>query len=289
MPSSREIVGVLGLDGARPTPKLQSRHVQLRAVRPADYPFLYNLSVGNPSAFRWRFRERQPSFEEFINSSMRSTVFCDFLVEEVKPHRAAGYAVCYRADFRNRHASIALQGIPELEGRGVLVEAGELLIDYLFGYWDFEKLCAECPEFNLGVFKSGLGGLFSEEGCLRNHERFLGRFWDLYLLAVHRDTWEERGNAQVHRHEAASVLSLDEMGRAVTFSVFVGTLRDEFQLAEGVTGDVRLSDLGFDSIQVYELICLIEEVSGAIVEDQELESLRTIDDAYSLYLEKVTR
>ena len=123
-----------------------------------------------------------------------------------------------------------LQGTPELEGRGILLEAGELLIDYLFSYWDFEKLCAECPEFNVGAFKSGLGGLLSEEGCLRNHERFLGRFWDLYLLAIYRDVWEERANLPTDNHGTISVLSLDEMGRAVEFSVFVKALCVEFPI-----------------------------------------------------------
>ena len=67
-----------------------------------------------------------------------------------------------------------------------------LFIDYVFTCWDFHKLYLEVSEYNAGQFQSGIGRLFDLEARLREHLWYGGRHWDELILALYRQTWEER-------------------------------------------------------------------------------------------------
>jgi RimJ/RimL family protein N-acetyltransferase/acyl carrier protein len=267
-----------------PHPLLESHHLRLRIVSPPDYPFLYQLAVGTPQAYRWRFRTIQPSFEEFVNSYLRQGIFRHFVVEQTKVQRPVGYAVCYAADIGNGRAYIGLQGSPQYANRGILIGAGRMLIDYLFTEFEFQKLYADCPGFVFDSFASGLGGAFVEEGRLRNHERFRGRWWDLHILALYRKDWlnSPRGDRFVGAVQA------NESGQGVTFEQFVAALMVEFDLDQyEITESTSLTELAFDSVQIYELLCLIEE-AGTPVNDVAVQALATVGDMHRIYLESIT-
>ncbi len=65
-----------------------------------------------------------------------------------------------------------------------------LFLEYVFRGWSFRKLYFELPEFNLAQFSRGVNRLFVEEGRLREHLYYDGRFWDKVILALYRTTWE---------------------------------------------------------------------------------------------------
>jgi hypothetical protein len=50
----------------------------------------------------------------------------------------------------------------------------------------------EATETSYGFFRSGLKRFFREEGCLREHTFWDGRYIDVMILAVYRDTWVEQ-------------------------------------------------------------------------------------------------
>jgi RimJ/RimL family protein N-acetyltransferase/acyl carrier protein len=269
-----------------PQPSLRSPHLMLRIVTPGDYPFLYHLAIGTPDSYRWRFRGSQPSFEEFVQTHLRQGIFCHFVVESDKLKRPVGYAACYAADMRSRRAYIAIQGAPELANRGLLIDAGRMLIDYLFSEFEFNKLYAECPGFVFESFRSGLGSPFVEEGRLHNHERFRDQWWDLHILALYRNDWPP---VSQFGSQFTMALQANDYGQGATFDEFAIALKGEFNLeAYGLAESTLFTaDLGFDSIQIYELICLIEEI-GEPVNDAAVENMATVGDAYGIYLQSVT-
>jgi len=66
-----------------------------------------------------------------------------------------------------------------------------LFLQYVFTCWNFRKLYAEFPEFNLPLFESALRrGYCQLEGRLREHVYFGRRYWDLLTVAVYRDVWD---------------------------------------------------------------------------------------------------
>lgn len=266
---------------------LMSRRLLLRPIVPGDYPFLYQLATAPTEAYHWRFRGRQPSFDDFVRS-LHSDVFVQYLIVRRHDGRPLGLVACYRADHRNRHAFIALQGVPRLQGTGALIEAGRLFVDYLFRCYEFDKLYAECPGFNMVRFTSALGGLLVEEGRLRGHERMFGRSWDLHLLALYRRTWEQRSPSMEERVTARlSELNAGNGAAPLPIEEFCVLIAREFDLEpDEVCPESRLvEDLGFDSVQMYELLCILEEL-GCYLEDGTFAATVTVDDTYFHYVQR---
>jgi len=103
-----------------------------------------------------------------------------------------GLVTAYNPDFRNGFVSLAAA---KFEGRRhpspVFIEGVALFIDYIFTSWNFRKLYIESGELNVPQFGSGIGWLIEEEGRLRQHRYFGGRFWDEYIMSIYREKWDE--------------------------------------------------------------------------------------------------
>jgi acyl carrier protein/RimJ/RimL family protein N-acetyltransferase len=253
--------------------------LRLRELVPSDYPFLYRLSASPEGMFRWRYRGPQPGFEEFVRS-LRTGVLVQFVIAALDSNTPVGLVVCYGADFRNRHAYVALQATP---GQSSALGAAALFVDFLFRSYDFDKLYAELIEYTFRDLRSGIGRVFELEGHLRGHERFLGRSWDKYLVAIYRSSWTSL--RAFSRESLITSDSTDPSSRAkLTEEQFVETLRVALELeGEPLQSSSRLvEDLDFDSIRFFELAALIEEM-GVKITDIELRSLETVEDAYRIY------
>lgn len=159
--------------------------VRLRPVTIEDSRSLYALSTNPETGFRWRYRGRIPSLEEFTENLHRD-VLTQFVVSAPKSHEVIGHVAAYRADFRNGHCYIGAVVRPNLIGSGMGAEGAVLLVDYLFANWNFRKIYLEAVSFNVPQFVSGMEKGIRCEGRLTDHHYHDGRFWDLLLLAVHR-------------------------------------------------------------------------------------------------------
>jgi acyl carrier protein len=160
--------------------------------------------------------------------------------------------------------------------------AGGVFIDWLFSSFGFEKLYAELPGFNYSSFASGIGKLIVEEGRLVRHEYSGGRWWDLHLLAIHREQWNAERKLQTKTRSdlpapGSSGLDFDEM-----CSVLASELGFD---PDGLNPDTRLvEDLGLDSVSHFELLLLLEEL-GADVKIETLSSLSSLSDVHFAYLQ----
>lgn len=170
-------------------PALEGRTVRLRPIRPTDLDWLYDLSVGGSTGWRWRFRGVTPEPSRF-SELLHQGVLVQHVVE--RPGRGPiGLVVAYQADLRNRHAHLGALFDPEHHRLPCTIEAVALFLDHLFMLWDLRKVYVEAPEFNLGQFASALGSYLEEEARLREHEFHDGRWWDQVTAALHRTTWDE--------------------------------------------------------------------------------------------------
>ena len=170
---------------------LVGRRVLLRPIQNEDYEYLYDLSTCEENIFRWRFRGRTPSPEEFSQSLWQS-VLCQFIVESIESGSPIGLVLGYRPEFQSGLCYIAAVTDPRYQGFGVAIEGIGMLVDYLFRNWRFRKLYAESLEFNFRMFSSGEGSAFELEATLREVEYFDGRLWDLHYLSISRKRWDER-------------------------------------------------------------------------------------------------
>jgi RimJ/RimL family protein N-acetyltransferase len=194
-----------GVDGSRERsaagtmpepPPMAGRRVILRPVYPEDYGFLYSLAVSPEIGFRWRYRGAVPAYDVFLRE-LWAGILVQFMVCDVATGEPVGFVVAHSADLKSGFAHVAVLMSPPAMGRGWGVEAGALFITYLFATWSFRKLYAESLAFTWGAVASGVERVFREEGCLRDHEFYQGRYWDLHIAAVYRTDWERGAIARL--------------------------------------------------------------------------------------------
>ena len=72
-------------------------------------------------------------------------------------------------------------------------------------------------------------------------------------------------------------------------ATFTEVLTEEFGIeADQVTNEATFEALGLDSLDVVELTLVLEEKTGVKLEDEELEDVRTVQDAIDKVKEKQT-
>jgi RimJ/RimL family protein N-acetyltransferase len=171
---------------------LEGEFARLRPLAQNDYAYLYDLSLSAENNARWRYRGATPSPERFV-SDLWSGVLAQFLVETPEPRKRAGLVVAYNADLANGTVYLGVL-IDNAHHRKVWpLEGVMLFVDYLFQNWTFRKVYAETTEFSAAHFSSGAKTLFEEEGRLREHQYFQGRYWDYIYYSLTRKRWEENG------------------------------------------------------------------------------------------------
>jgi hypothetical protein len=166
------------------------RGIELRAVVPELYSYLYDLFVGQHEVgIRWRYRGATPSPDDFARN-LHYGVYAHYVGVRVNTDQIVSYVSAYRADSRDGHCYIAAAVPEELRLRtGAGIVSLGLLIDSLFINAPFRKLYAEAAEFNLHQYASAIPKFFEIEGRLTEHEWFEGRFRDVYILSLTRDRW----------------------------------------------------------------------------------------------------
>src|SRR5205085_8880596 len=117
------------------------------------YDFLHCLSTSEELAFSWRRGGAAPTREAFLQW-LGDGPFAQFVVRSSVHADPIGYLFAYDPDFANRLAFQASIFAPELIGRGWIVEASALFINYLFATWDFRKLYFQTTPISMERFSS---------------------------------------------------------------------------------------------------------------------------------------
>jgi RimJ/RimL family protein N-acetyltransferase len=174
-----------------PAPRLVGKDVYLRAVTPADYPFLQQIEMSSSVAPRWRFRGRTLSPADWAQAFWRDVLVQHMIVER-RHDEAIGLAIAYRANFQDGYAYAAALRFGS-QATPLMFFGLALFIDHVFSFWDLRKLYFETPEYNYSQFASGEGRWFEIEGRLQAHRFYGGRHWDELILAITRERWTEQG------------------------------------------------------------------------------------------------
>jgi RimJ/RimL family protein N-acetyltransferase len=178
---------------------LRSHRVRLRTIPDADSTFLYEL-MSSPQAGGWvRFAGATPSLEQ-IAATLWDNVLAQFVVESVSARQPLGLVAITSPNFRDGWAYLSAVGTPAAQGSGLVAEGVLLAFDHAFRSWPFRKIYMEVSETSYPAFRSGLGRFFVEEGLLREHAFWEGRYTDLHILSVPRSTWLAEAPTALGRH-----------------------------------------------------------------------------------------
>ncbi len=169
---------------------LDGLRVRLRPIHPQDYPALFKIETGLFLGSRWRHRGTTPSYERFV-AALFEGVLAQFVVVSKASSIPRGYVTLYNANLAAGWAYVAATKFDDHDHTGEVLHGAALMLDYAFEGWPFHKLYAEVSSSTIGAFRSMIGRVFVEEGCLTDHEYGAGRRWDLHVLAVSRARWSQ--------------------------------------------------------------------------------------------------
>jgi RimJ/RimL family protein N-acetyltransferase len=185
---------------------MHTQRIRLRTITDRDRHFLYELMTSPQAGGRVRFAGATPSPDR-IATSLWESVLAQFIIEGSGSGEALGLVAITSPNFRDGFAYLSALGLPTVQGSSLIVEGVMLGFNYAFLTWPFRKIYMEAAEESYTEFKSGLGRFFSEEGCLRQHTFWNGRFMDLVILAVYRETWDQHAPRMLNRLCAGAVKS----------------------------------------------------------------------------------
>jgi acyl carrier protein len=182
---------------------------------------------------------------------------------------------------------VALCGDPDVDRRGLGVEALGVFLEYLFTMWNFHKVYFEIPAFNFKRLAPSISDYFTQEGTLHDHLFYGGRSWDMYIYSVTRTRWSylARSNDVVQfglgrrRHDGEH----DE--GTLGIDAFVSLVAKSLEIDSPMTPDATWEELGVDSLGMVELEALFDEMTGNTVISTELHTNSTLRDAYLRYCE----
>lgn len=173
-------------------PSLRGKFMSLRAPTDKDIAAWFEWRQDVENLHTWSVFRRVVSLEEaaeeFRNMLHNSIVM--MIMTNSAPNRPVGFVQAYSISQIDGYAHLLTFVSPRHAGPRVGAEASLRFSDYLFTYLNLRKLYAEVFDFNQASLSALTTGGFREEGCLKKHIYFAGRFWDQHKLALYAEDAE---------------------------------------------------------------------------------------------------
>lgn len=171
---------------------LTARGVVLQPITESDYPGLRRLELGERMLHHWRFGGHTPSPERYAQILWDGVYSQYIIVERSEQARPVGFVMLYDVDLVHGWGYLgAARFMDGVMGSALFIEGFAAFLDLSFKLAPLRKVYFEVPEYNLDTFQSAIGPLLEVEGVLREHRFFASQLWDVHVLAIRRDNWEE--------------------------------------------------------------------------------------------------
>jgi RimJ/RimL family protein N-acetyltransferase len=181
-------------------PSRTGRWVSLVPVTNRFVEFLYQLAINEENGFRWLLAGAVPPPDVFQQNLWKG-VLAQFVVLERRSSAPIGVVVAYNPEFNHGFAYLGADFAPTVETTGLGIEAVDIFIEYVFGTYNLRKLYLEVPEYNLPSMSHLAGGVFKEEGRLRQHTFYQGVYWDRHMLALYRQDFDSVPRTHLGRRQ----------------------------------------------------------------------------------------
>ena len=177
-------------------PSLQKNAIRLRPLNPNDFRMLFEWhSRADELAMWWTDRRRMafPDFVEDLEHRLRGSIFIFLMIDKLHEGEVetVGFTYAYQVNLIDRYAYVCTYLRREFTGQGIGPIADLLFAEYLFATYGFRKLYAEIYGYNEVSLKTAQRHGFVEEGRLKAHRWFRDRFWDVHILSITRERFDE--------------------------------------------------------------------------------------------------
>lgn len=183
---------------------LKGKRVILRGIRREDLPLLcqFNNDVevevagGGDPPLPQSLERLQAEWDKSASEGGRDSSWFAMEVDGKLVGQCAlhGFEFCKGIN-HNVELGIGI-GDKECWGKGYGREAVELLLDYGFRYWNLHRIWLNTHSENERAIRCYQACGFVEEGRLREHLWWNGRYVDMVYMGILRAEWEKRPEAR---------------------------------------------------------------------------------------------
>jgi ribosomal-protein-alanine N-acetyltransferase len=174
---------------------IEGKTIELRCIEHEDLPqiaewrnqkeirkYFFNKSLISMSA-------QEKWFERYLEDPSKE-IFTAVSKQTAKP---VGMIGLYEIDANNHKAEIGstMVGDPAMWGKGIAAEMIGLVLKYAFEDLNLNRIYAYAVEYNAGSVRVKEKCGFQVEGTLRQDHYANGRFYDVQLLGITREDWED--------------------------------------------------------------------------------------------------
>ena len=162
--------------------KFEDENAFVAISQDAKYQRFYDESDCEPN----KYRELTKLFIEQANENPRKSY--QLAIE----HRMTGQfigTICLRLE-KDSQASVGAGLSREYQGRGVIQEAAQALIQYGFSYLGIHRVYAETISQNGAAIRLCQILGMKKEAHFRENRYFKNQWWDTVVLAILREEWD---------------------------------------------------------------------------------------------------
>lgn len=128
-------------------------------------------------------------FEEWILEQLKGHFHDFYILEDIEKHRVAGFVYSYDFRISDGHCMICVYVMAEYRNLGVGAMCSLQFLDELFRDYPMRKIYLSIYDYNRQSLQSNLHAGFREEGCFKEYRYFNGKYWDMHILAIDRNTF----------------------------------------------------------------------------------------------------
>jgi RimJ/RimL family protein N-acetyltransferase len=171
----------------------EGRHVRLVQTGPDNYEALFReLSCGQ-GATSWRSRGRVASPLEFEKLLWHDVAFSCVALQRstTDDEPMVGLVELFGLDEANGHAQLSVATFEGFTASGLIIEAVALFLDEVFWRFNLRKVYAMLSDSSMAACGSMLDHFFDLEGRLSRHVFIQGRYEDIHITSMTRETFVE--------------------------------------------------------------------------------------------------
>ncbi len=171
---------------------LDGRFVRLRPITRADYGFLWQCRTHPAVMHLWTQGRTIPGFEQYaqeLEAGLGGQFLTLLLIETADGQRPIGFVFAYDYSANDRYIFFNIVLAPQFSHFQWGAEALYLFLDYLFGFFDLRKVCADVFEFNQHAVALLLRNGAAQEGLFRGQRYYQGRYHDVIRVGLLQEEW----------------------------------------------------------------------------------------------------
>ena len=157
-------------------------------------PKMYEIYIDQEQRLNILPKKSYVTMDQFETNFKRhiESKYTEFKIIRDDSNDFIGFVIAYDYMRDDNHMKVTVYVKPEFQHGAYGLVAVVKFIDFLFSYYNLNKIFTEVYDFNVPSIKLHNTFGFEEEGRLKEYKYYNGRFHDMLIFAITREKFYER-------------------------------------------------------------------------------------------------